>query len=356
MDNDDIAEDVLCRSGDLLEMTEGCEGLLDEVSNATTEDFCDELGVGSGVAAESLASRVFMSLLSCLGALRDVQGLDARVRTHPVFEEFRTMYKQELCQRTLSLEVRFAAFDYLIGELEATRMLRVARAKSDKQKQKQKQTSNSGKVEEESAKRTNPYAHELARISCALEIESHDPLQIVDSAQQAVELYLKKHPGVLGPLLFPRGLSTFSDEDMTFIKEAAERMHKEYAVRRQLMVKRAEAAIQAALWSQKGKMHREDILKAVAMFCPQVDTYPFTVWDLVLAHSELAAPQSRRRKGSQANAQLKKLIICDVPDRGGRPLESRMIARESNRTYERNNGGVVKRNYNGKVHYVGTTK
>lgn len=354
MDND-IAEDVLCRSGDLLEMTEGCEGLLDEVSNATTEDFCGELGVGSEVAAESLASRVFMSLLSCLGALRDVQGLDARVRTHPVFEEFRTMYKQELCQRTLSLEVRFAAFDHLIGELEATRMLRVSRAKSDKQKQKQ--TSNSGKMEEESAKRINPYAHELARISCALEIESHDPLQIIDSAQQAVELYLKKHPGMLGPLLFPRGLSTFSDEDMMFIKEAAERMHKEYAVRRQLILKRAEAAIQAALWSQKGKMHREDILKAVAMFCPHVDMHPFSVLDLVLAHSELAAPQPRRRKESQANTQLKKMIICDVPDRGGRPLESRMIARESSRTHERNNGGgVVRRNYNGKVHYVDTTK
>lgn len=344
----DFAEDVLCRSGDLLELTEGCEGLLDEVSDAATEDFCDELGAGSDVALDSLASRVFMSLLSCLGPLRDVQGLDARVRTHPVFEEFRVMYKAELAQRTptpLSLEVRLAAFDYLIGEIEASRMLRVAKAKAKHNKQEPEKT-------EARTTEKDGYAHELARISNALEIKSHNAFQIVDEAQRAVELRLSKSPKMFGPLLFPRGLATFSGRDIAFIREAAEHMHVEYAARQRLMVKRAEAAIQAALWSEKGKAHSEDILRAAAVLCPQVSAHAFSALDLALAHSELAAPQPRRSKESKANDKLKKFVICDVPDRGGRPLESRMIARESRRAQEKAAGGIVTRNYNGKIHYV----
>lgn len=357
----DFAEDILCRSGDLLEMTEGCEGLLDEVSDAVTEDFCDELGVGSEVELESLASRVFMSLLSCMGPLRGVQGLDSRVKTHFIFEEFRVIYKRELGQKALSLETRLAAFDYLIGEIEASRMLRVAKIKHDREQQQQQQKKATIKIERKTTVTTEKdlYAYELARISYALEIKTHDAIKIIDEAQRIVELCLTKNPNMLGPLLFPRGLATFSKEDMLFIREAAEQMHKEYAARRQLMVKRAEAAIQAALWSQKGKDHREDILKAAKVFCPQVKTDAFSVSDLILAHSELATPQPKKRgKESQANSRLKNFIICDVPDRGGRPLESRMIARESCRTHGKAaaGGGVVTRNYNGKIIYVDINK
>lgn len=370
MSDVDFAEDVLCRSGDLLEMTDGCEDLLDEVSDAPADSFCAEMGVPSEVAPESLASRVFMSLLSCLGPLSDVCGLDVRVMTHSAFEEFRAIHAADLARKTaagavaspLPLAVRLAAFDYLIGEVEAERMLRVAKAKRIKkqqqQQQKEKKKDGCGALNS-----VNPFALELVRMSHALGVDpaesEYNAFILLDKVQCAVEERLHEAPDLLGPLLFPRGLGTFGDEeDMLFIKEASVRMHAEYSARRQLMLKRAEAAVQAALWSHKGKERREDIVKAVAAFSFRKDAQVFSAADLVLAHTELALPPLRHRKEEcQANAGLKKLIMCDVPDRGGRPLESRMVARESRRNKSSGGsssgqGDVVTRHYRDPIHYV----
>jgi protein FAM98B len=100
----------------------------------------------------------------------------------------------------------------------------------------------------------------------------------------------------------------------------------EYKARREMMLKRLDVTLQTLLWSEKAKLHYDEMMDIIEKHKPDVldPGAPFhTLLDVFAAQDDLLAVQKTSHHSSVAGNKLSGILVTDVVDRGGRLGEKR---------------------------------
>ncbi|KAK7074807.1 Protein fam98a [Halocaridina rubra] len=213
-------------------------------------------------------------------------------------------------QRLDSPDQRLLLLDYLLAELMAARMISAAKPEQ-------------GMTVE---MRESAHAKELKNMLIVLGFPKPPanitPQQLFAKVDQKVlDVKSKAHPSLIGKPLFT---GVLSDKQWTLLNQMQEEMHKEYAMRRQMMIKRLDVTVQSFQWSDKAKMRENDLTKAFRTRRDQLTEEPnVSLGDMLAAREDLAVLEktSSALVRKQTKTPLNKIIIGRVPDRGGRANE-----------------------------------
>ncbi|KAI4499097.1 hypothetical protein M0802_005680 [Mischocyttarus mexicanus] len=134
-------------------------------------------------------------------------------------------------------------------------------------------------------------------------------------------------------------------------------LHKEYEMRREMLLKRLDVTIQSFLWSERVQKQEKELNSKYLSGRAKMGIRPnVVIADLLAARDDLAVIEKTSnavvRKNTRSN--INKVIIGDVPDRGGRPYEQeppppemppwqkdRVPGPQSSGGYNRGGGGNV---------------
>lgn len=125
----------------------------------------------------------------------------------------------------------------------------------------------------------------------------------------------------LGKPLIDVELSAKQWEELNKLQEA---MHKEYTIRRQMLLKRLDVTVQSFLWSDKIKLQENEVNARYEDKRKTLKNEPkVTMADLLAARDDLAVIEKTSNASVRKNTRSKinSIIIGAVPDRGGRPYE-----------------------------------
>lgn len=243
-------------------------------------------------------------------------------------------------QRLASKESKLQLIDFLCSELEAARM--VATNKPDVSKHMQVE------VEESST------AADLKKMLIALGFPK--PPGNITAAQlftkvegKIKDLLSKVPPKLLSKPLF---VGMLSDKQWHILECINEELHKEYYLRREMLLKRLDVTIQSFKWSDKAKKKEDQIANVFMPSRKLMSVDPKVVLaDLLGAREDLAIIEKTSSASVRKNTQcaINKVMIGKVPDRGGRPSEQQAPPPEMPSWQKRNDGGGgggMKRKYN----------
>jgi hypothetical protein len=293
--------------------------LAQEIDDATSDEFVAGLATPG-----SLATRVFLVIATETGmhsarhaTATPVRTIDDVVLRAPAFAEFRAAHNIT-ASATLTAQQRLAAIDRAIGEAQAARLL--ARAGCSRP--------SVSATEMDVA--VGAVSEELGRIACAVGVpisQSTSGLQVVRAALDAVCRAMQRDSRALGVPLFDRASRAALQEPRRrrAVEDANAALAADCALRHEVMRKRAEVTLQGFFWSQRGKDREAELRAEITRHMPAIAAPPmlFGVEDVLMARSELAAQHTAKVSAGRSSSRLPAHIIGDVPDRGGRPLESR---------------------------------
>ncbi|KAL0113571.1 hypothetical protein PUN28_012615 [Cardiocondyla obscurior] len=103
-----------------------------------------------------------------------------------------------------------------------------------------------------------------------------------------------------------------------------EEMHKEYTIRREMLLKRLDVTVQSFLWSDRIKSQETEVNTKYEERRKTLKSEPkMTLADLLAARDDLAVIEKTSNASVRKNTRSKinSVIIGAVPDRGGRPYE-----------------------------------
>ncbi|KAL2731981.1 protein FAM98A [Vespula squamosa] len=101
-------------------------------------------------------------------------------------------------------------------------------------------------------------------------------------------------------------------------------LHKEYEMRREMLLKRLDVTIQSFLWSERVRAQEKELNSRYHSGRAKMGIKPNVgVADLLAARDDLAVIEKTSNAAVRKNTRssINKVIIGDVPDRGGRPYE-----------------------------------
>lgn len=125
----------------------------------------------------------------------------------------------------------------------------------------------------------------------------------------------------LGKPLIDVELSVKQWEELNKLQEA---MHKEYTIRRDMLLKRLDVTVQSFLWSDKIKLQEHEVNTRYEDKRMTLKNEPkVTMADLLAARDDLAVIEktSNASVRKYTRSKINSVIIGAVPDRGGRPYE-----------------------------------
>ncbi|XP_065188660.1 protein FAM98A-like [Sycon ciliatum] len=152
---------------------------------------------------------------------------------------------------------------------------------------------------------------------------SHVPSsQIFQKLEAKVKEGITHVPGVLGkPLL----TDCLASAEWKKLEEINQELEAEYSLRRQMLLKRLDVTIQSFRWSEKAKNRDDDIARMfreprqLLSSTPSVNTS-----DVLAARDNLVEIRKTTSGSTQVSAAIKQVLIHhNIPDRGGRPNETR---------------------------------
>jgi len=136
--------------------------------------------------------------------------------------------------------------------------------------------------------------------------------------QKFLTVVPKLPPGYLAKPLFTKSLS---DKQMETLKEINGMFSASYSLNRQMLLKRLEVTFQSFLWSEKGKAQEQDLKAYLKSRLKDISPEILIPLSLIWTASQEAI-EVHRVTDSEAtrntNARIKKTIIGEVPNRGGR--------------------------------------
>ncbi|CAI8028392.1 Protein FAM98A [Geodia barretti] len=129
--------------------------------------------------------------------------------------------------------------------------------------------------------------------------------------------------GSIGPGLVTQPLTM---EQWASLDKVNEALTKEYSVRRQMLLTRCDVTVQSFRWSERAKGKEEEmtgILKSLRE--PLSPTAYVSIARVLAAKSDLLSVRRTNtgRERAVAKCDINKVLIGKVPDRGGRPQETR---------------------------------
>ncbi|KAK1131501.1 hypothetical protein K0M31_017783 [Melipona bicolor] len=116
----------------------------------------------------------------------------------------------------------------------------------------------------------------------------------------------------------------FSEEDWNDLQHIQQELHDEYRMRRDMLLKRLDVTVQSFLWSDKIKPEEAELIKQYEETRKLLSAEPdVTFADLLAARDDIALMEKTSNASVRKNTQteINKVIIGEVPDRGGRPYE-----------------------------------
>ncbi|KAL6437009.1 hypothetical protein ACFW04_004968 [Cataglyphis niger] len=108
------------------------------------------------------------------------------------------------------------------------------------------------------------------------------------------------------------------------LSKLQEEMHKEYTIRREMLLKRLDVTVQSFLWSDRIKLQENEVNTRYEERRKTLKNEPkVTMADLLAARDDLAVIEKTSNASVRKNTKSKvnSVIIGAVPDRGGRPYE-----------------------------------
>eukprot|EP01122_Echinamoeba_exundans_P016678 TRINITY_DN8529_c0_g1_i1.p1 TRINITY_DN8529_c0_g1~~TRINITY_DN8529_c0_g1_i1.p1 ORF type:complete len:396 (+),score=78.90 TRINITY_DN8529_c0_g1_i1:28-1188(+) len=115
-------------------------------------------------------------------------------------------------------------------------------------------------------------------------------------------------------------------DETKMANEINEAFQDEYKARREMMLKRLDVTLQTLLWSEKAKLHYDEMMDIIEKHKPDIldSGAPFhTLLDVFAAQDDLLAVQKTSHHSSVAGSKLSGVLVTDVVDRGGRFGEKR---------------------------------
>ncbi|XP_043517182.1 protein FAM98B isoform X4 [Frieseomelitta varia] len=116
----------------------------------------------------------------------------------------------------------------------------------------------------------------------------------------------------------------FSEEDWNDLEHIQQELHDEYRMRRDMLLKRLDVTVQSFLWSDRIKPQEAELNRQYEETRKLLTAEPdVTFADLLAARDDIALMEKTSNASVRKNTQteINKIIIGEVPDRGGRPYE-----------------------------------
>nr|XP_049707827.1 protein FAM98B [Helicoverpa armigera] len=251
-------------------------------------------------------------------------------------KELKCPYKKlvtgHMSSRLQTKEDRLLLLDYLLSELMAARMVNVDCPK-------EKQGAGMEIVMQES-----PTAKDLKDILIALKFNKPPPNITPEMLFSKLETKLKDTIQKEGDQLVGKPLynKALTEKDWKQLEAAFTEMYEEYRLRRETLITRLECTIQSFEWSDRLKS-KKDVIQStyrpkreLLKVKPDVKLSDFLAARTALLHVEKTS-SATVRKNTQTD--VNKVIIGQVPDRGGRPNEQQAPPPEMPSWQQRNAGG-----------------
>lgn len=214
--------------------------------------------------------------------------------------------------RLYSIEERLLLLDYLVGELRAYRILNANSIKKESNMQV-------SLIESNTSKCLNDI---LLTLNFPKPPQNINTTSLFDKVNTELQTYLKTVPSALiGKSLV---CNSYNNEQWEYINNTIELFNKEFNIRSKMLLTRLDVTVQSFKWPDrlKNKNHElEEIYQAKLNLINKLPS--FSITDFLLAREDLTIFEktSSTLAVQNTNSSVNKVMIGQVPDRGGRPNE-----------------------------------
>lgn len=214
--------------------------------------------------------------------------------------------------RLSSNENKLLLLDYLIGELRSSRMVNA----NNKNKKSSMQVT---LIESNTSKSLKNI---LITLKCPESPQHFDTSSLFKNVLMKLEDHLKTVPSeLIGKSLV---CSSYTSEQWKYINNIIELLNEEFNIRRTMLLTRLDVTVQSFKWPDrmKNKKHKlEEIYQTKLNLINQLPS--FSTSDFLSAREDLAIVEKTSSKLAilNTNSSINKVMIGQVPDRGGRPNE-----------------------------------
>ncbi|XP_063370346.1 protein FAM98A-like [Cydia amplana] len=226
---------------------------------------------------------------------------------------YKNLVTGHMSSRLDTKEDKILLLDYLISELMAARIVGVDRPKE--------------KPGMEIVMQESPTAKDLKEILIALKFNKPPPNITVEMLFSKLESKLKDTIQKEGQQLVGKPLynKAMTEKDWKALETAFSEMYDEYRLRRETLITRLECTVQSFEWSDRLKTKKDVIQSAYRPKRDQLRIKPdVKLSDFLAARTSLLQVEKTSSASVRKNTQsdVNKVIIGQVPDRGGRPNEA----------------------------------
>lgn len=226
--------------------------------------------------------------------------------------QYRFLTEGHVSERLQNKRNTLLLLHYLVTELQSARMVAVKRPSATPFMEI--------KLQETST------ANELKTMLIALKFpkppDNIQPSQLFAKVEQRLKDVISGAPPDLVSQPLFKGVLT--DKQWHNLASIQRDLHDEYRMRREMLIKRLDVTIQSFQWSDRVKQRGEEIAKAMASKRKTMSSEPnVQLSDLLAARVDLAIIEKTSSASVRRNtqSQLNKVIIGQVPDRGGRTTD-----------------------------------
>ncbi|XP_077537808.1 protein FAM98A [Haemaphysalis longicornis] len=214
-------------------------------------------------------------------------------------------------QRLMTKENRLFLLGFLCDELQAARMIKVLRPESG-----------ALQVQMEESPVAKAMKGMLMTLGFGKPPPTITPAQLFSKAESKVrELVPKAGPTVMSKPLFLGGLT---EKQWFALAKLQAQMQEEYRVRRETLIKRLDVTIQSFKWAERLKGMEDKIMAAYQPRRRLMEAEPsVSVGHVLAAREDLTMLEKTSGAGVRKNTKsaVNRVLIGNVPDRGGRPEE-----------------------------------
>ncbi|XP_015596643.1 protein FAM98A [Cephus cinctus] len=215
-------------------------------------------------------------------------------------------------QRLATKQERMILLEYLILELMTSKILECKKPTSNSQLEVTIRESNTAKSLKEM----------LLALKFQKPPDNITSQLLFNKVDAKLKEIVEKAPAdLLGKPLFFGELSNAQWEKLDKLQQD---LNEEYRIRREMLLKRLDVTVQSFLWSDRIRPKGDQLNACYQSKRDKMSAKPnVTIADLLAARDDLAVIEKTSNAVVRKNtrSQVNKVIIGDVPDRGGRPCD-----------------------------------